>query len=134
MGNGEEFHGNSVCIGNIDNALDKKDKVAVGSFEGKLRLYSPQPKGFKSEDVLLDRDLGSPILQLKCAKGMISAKKDAEAGGENMNSLAILHTRKFVIGTVKLDTYGFKPIYTHEFSRNLFNFCNFGSQNPIACV
>jgi hypothetical protein len=39
VGSGEEFHTNSVCIGNVDNAKDGALKIATGSFEGKLRVY-----------------------------------------------------------------------------------------------
>lgn len=53
-----------------------------------------------------------------------------------MNCLAVLHPRRFVIASVKLSSYGFKAIHTHEFQRNLFNFClgSFGQKTPMACI
>lgn len=30
VGNGEEFDGNSVCLGNIDNAQPAENKIIVG--------------------------------------------------------------------------------------------------------
>lgn len=41
VGSSEEFHNSSICIGNVDNAPNNKDKIVVGSFEGKLRIFSP---------------------------------------------------------------------------------------------
>ena len=48
------------------------DKIIVGSFEGKLRIMTPMPREFKIEDMLLEKDLGQPILQVDCAKNLIS--------------------------------------------------------------
>jgi Bardet-Biedl syndrome 9 protein len=41
VGSSEEFHRASVCMGNIDNAQSPPDpsKIAVGSFQGYLRVY-----------------------------------------------------------------------------------------------
>ena len=39
VGNSEEFDHNSICLGTIDNR--GLIQVAVGSFEGILRIYNP---------------------------------------------------------------------------------------------
>lgn len=132
MGNGEEFHTNSVCLGNVDNAPNQQDKIIVGSFEGRLRVFTPQPRPFKSEDVLLDKDLGMPILQLKCARELVNPRKEPD-GSVDSNALAILHTRRFVIASVK---QGYQPVHSHDFQRNLFNFTigHFGSRYPMVCI
>ena len=62
VGSNEEFHNNSVCVGNVDNSCPPIDKIVVGSFEGILRIFSPQPRPFRTEDVVIEKDLGSPIL------------------------------------------------------------------------
>ena len=62
VGNNEEFHNNSICVGNVDNSEPHCDKIVVGSFEGKLRIYTPIPREFKIEDMLIEKDLGMPIL------------------------------------------------------------------------
>jgi len=41
VGQSEEFHCASVCIGNVDNSQPETDKICTGSFEGKLRIYTP---------------------------------------------------------------------------------------------
>lgn len=46
VGSSEEFHRNSICIGNIDNRHPPEPKIAVGSFEGYLRIYLPQTREF----------------------------------------------------------------------------------------
>lgn len=45
VGENEEFDHNSICLGNIDNDTTfKEDKIVVGSFEGKLRVFKPNRK------------------------------------------------------------------------------------------
>lgn len=42
VGEDEEFDHNSICIGNIDNDRETgEDKIVIGSFQGKLRIYKP---------------------------------------------------------------------------------------------
>ena len=50
-GSSEEFGGECLAVGNLDNAPDGALKLATGSFSGLLRLYSPREAGFKVEDV-----------------------------------------------------------------------------------
>ena len=46
------------------------ERIAVGSLSGILRIYNPHHdgEGFKPEQVLLEQNLGMPILQLACGK------------------------------------------------------------------
>lgn len=62
VGNNEEFHNGSVCIGNVDNMHPPQFKICTGSFESKLRIYSPFSRPFKIEDLLIEKDLQMPIL------------------------------------------------------------------------
>ena len=41
VGQNEEFHNASICIGNADNSQPASDKIITGSFEGKLRIFTP---------------------------------------------------------------------------------------------
>jgi len=41
VGSNEEFHSASICIGNVDNLLPPRQKIITGSFEAKLRIYTP---------------------------------------------------------------------------------------------
>ena len=61
-GENEEFHDKSICIGNVDNSNPPQDKIVVGSFEGILRIYSPQARQFRIEDVVIEKNLAAPIL------------------------------------------------------------------------
>ena len=72
VGSKEEFHTNSIDIGNVDNADQADNKIIVGSFEGILRIFTPQAREFKTEDQLLERDMKAPILQLKCFPNLVS--------------------------------------------------------------
>lgn len=76
-GNDEEFDQGLLCVANIDNAPDKQRtahantctdnaaKIIVGSFQGMLRIYAPRQQEFHPEDLMLEIDLGLPILQIE---------------------------------------------------------------------
>ena len=68
VGEDEEFDHNSVCIANIDNDKEKSDdKVVIGSFQGKLRIYKPNQQGnheYHIEDLIIEKDMKYPILQV----------------------------------------------------------------------
>jgi hypothetical protein len=40
------------------------DKLITGSYQGFLRIYSPQSGEFKSEQLLYEQQLEAPILQI----------------------------------------------------------------------
>jgi Bardet-Biedl syndrome 9 protein len=61
--------------------------LSLGSFEGILRVFRPQARQFNVNDLLLEKNLDLPILQLEIGK--FSYVCD--------NSLAILHSRKLVV-------------------------------------
>ena len=83
--------------------------------------------------MLIEKDLGQPILQVDCAKNLISPKVLHPLGGrasEETMAIAVLHSRKLVIAAVvTTDDYtNYKEVHTHNFNRNAFNFVigNFG--------
>jgi hypothetical protein len=66
VGENEEFDHNSICLGNIDNDTTfKEDKIVVGSFEGKLRVFKPNRKKnhkYHPDDLITEKQMGYPIL------------------------------------------------------------------------
>ena len=72
VGENEEFDHNSICIANIDNdERSTEDKIVVGSFEGKLRIYKPNRKknnAYHVEDLIIEKNMGYPILQVAAGK------------------------------------------------------------------
>lgn len=65
VGEREEFDKGSMALGNVDNDPDENQmKVVTGSLQGMLRVHHPRQPYFGIEDLLLEQDLGSPILQV----------------------------------------------------------------------
>ena len=115
VGNGEEFDSNSICVGNINNAVPETNKIVTGSFEGYLRIYDPKSGSSSSDDLLLEKNLNDGILQVALGK----------YGDNNELLLAVLHARMLVIYAVETDrdSTQIATVYKHELSRNSFNFC-----------
>eukprot|EP00347_Sterkiella_histriomuscorum_P008020 403346677 len=129
VGNNEEFDKGSITIGNVDNQEPAENKIVVASFEGILRVYRPQAKAYNVNDMLLEKNLNSPVLQLEIGKFSYACDY----------SLAILHLRKIVIAQItSTDQFSnYRVIYEHSFDRNAYNFISgtFGkSQKQIICV
>lgn len=40
------------------------DKIIVGSFQGFIRIYEPHPPSFAASHMILEKDLGMPIIQI----------------------------------------------------------------------
>lgn len=83
----EEFHDfGCLCVANIDNLptghgklvlpncdhckedSDLSDKIIVGSFQGYLRVYEPHPPVFSPGHVILEKQLGHPVIQIAAGK------------------------------------------------------------------
>jgi len=67
-------------------------KEYIGSFEGYLRVYRPRTKEFKASDMILERNMGMPILQVECGAFNNS--------NPNETCLAILHSRKLILASI----------------------------------
>lgn len=139
LGVNEEFQHTSMVIGNVDNEPKKKsnDKIVTGSFSGILRIHHPTSGEYKPRDLLLEKNLGQPILQI--AIGRFVATHDKE----KPLSLAVLHPRKMSVYTVETTTpnamgsleeggsgdggkirhYELVEHYAHDLKRMAFNFC-----------
>lgn len=53
-----------MVAGNVDNDPEEGNKLVTGSLQGMLRVHYPRQSSFRIEDLLLEQDLGTPILQL----------------------------------------------------------------------
>jgi Bardet-Biedl syndrome 9 protein len=84
----EEFDHGCMVVGNIDNAEPATEKIAVGSLQGMLRIYSPTRPQFRVEDLILEESLGAPILQLLLGRFIPAS---------NMLGLAVLHPKRLVV-------------------------------------
>jgi Bardet-Biedl syndrome 9 protein len=118
VGENEEFDHNSICIANIDNDESNDDKVVVGSFEGKLRIFKPNRKRnnkYHVEDLIIERNMGGPILQVSAGKFSKSVPGIC---------LAVLSNRALSLHHVE-STSSFSKIVDltcHKLERNAFNF------------
>jgi len=134
----EEFDVRSMAVGNVDNDKDGGDKIVVGSFQGMLRVLHPRKKGYQPEDLLLELNIGCPILQV-------------EVGNFSPNvqgvSIALLAPRKLIVGSIVRNQRGgeggpselgetdlfsrqceFRKEFEHQLERTAYNFTfgNFG--------
>lgn len=91
LGDEEEFDKGCLCLANIDNDSDGEAKLCVGSFSGMLRIFYPKQRDYHVDDLLLETDLGAPILQLACGTLAVNGRGVA---------LAVLHPRKMIVYTI----------------------------------
>ena len=147
----EQFNPQSMCVGDCEND-GSGDKILVGSLNGTLRIYKPSVSGYASEDTLLEKNLGSPILQVACG---IFASRTEEV------HIAVLHPRclavhrlvktpgsrrseetSVVSGETDLASgvsYDLKLVYQHKLKHTAYNMCKgpFGrtsGQTDFICV
>ncbi|XP_055974025.1 protein PTHB1 [Sorex fumeus] len=124
LGEKEEFDQGCLCLADVDNTGSGQDKIIVGSFMGYLRIFNPHPvkigDGAHAEDLLLEVQLQSPILQVEVGKFV---------SGTELLHLAVLHSRKlcvyFVSGTLGNvehgNQYQIKLMYEHNLQRTAYN-------------
>jgi len=143
QGINEEFHSTSLAIGNIDNEPSKisTDKIVTGSFSGILRIYYPKASESNAADLLIESNLGHPILQVELGRFVPNSKELA---------IAVLTPRKLTVFTVasknsdmtggsevfasgggassqdqssQIKSYHLVEQYSHDLQRLAFNFC-----------
>lgn len=91
LGSGEEFDQGSICVANVDNDPIGTVKIITGSLQGVLRVHQPHQQGYSIEDILLEAQLNSSILQLAAGNFL---------GGTSL-CLAVLHPRKLSVYTLQ---------------------------------
>jgi Bardet-Biedl syndrome 9 protein len=128
LGESEDFDFGCIAVGNVDNVYPPCNKVVIGSHQGILRVLKPSSSSYKVEDLLLEVDLGQPILQL--ALGKLIA-------GVDIIGLAILHPRSVVVYEVipqrnketddegSINYYSVQKHYEHNLGINGKNFTSY---------
>ena len=117
ISNNEEFDCNSIVIGNIDNENPFKQKIAVSSFSGFLRIFEPTFGEFKLEHRLFEKYFNEPILQIGFGNMIIN--------NINEKQLVMLYRKKIEVVQFKSlrgiteSTIKFK----HNMVRSCYNFC-----------
>lgn len=99
------------------------DKIVTGSYSGLLRIYYPRQNEYKIDDLMLEKNLEEPILQI--AAGRFSTVSSSRL------SLAVLHPRRLVVynviakedGKGNASYYEISRAYDHRLDRTAFNFC-----------
>jgi Bardet-Biedl syndrome 9 protein len=105
------------------------DKIAVGSFQGLVRVYRPEPGSFSPDHLLIEHQTGQPILQLETGR-FIQGSKQLQ--------LALLHPKEvavYSLGSQSSDDpsgpdqslsepsnlYTLSPVYRNSLSRTSCN-------------
>ena len=68
IGSSEDFGKDSLCVGNVDNEPNGNVKIVTGSFQGTLRIYYPKGGEYRIEDLMVEQQLGAPVLHLALGK------------------------------------------------------------------
>lgn len=63
----EEFDAGHLAVGKF-GTRDENHRVAVCSFDGRIRIFEPREGGYKPAHLLLEREEGKPILQVMTFK------------------------------------------------------------------
>ena len=72
-GSDEEFVKGSLAVGNVDNDRSGSNKIVTGSLSGYLRIFHPKTSDYKIEDLMIEQQLGEPILQVEVVSGFLFA-------------------------------------------------------------
>mmetsp|Transcript_20767 Transcript_20767/g.45693 ORF Transcript_20767/g.45693 Transcript_20767/m.45693 type:complete len:862 (-) Transcript_20767:203-2788(-) len=122
-GQDEDFDVGCLCVANIDNEPGGKNKIVTGSHQGMLRMYCPKQREYKIEDLIMEKNMELPILQV--GAGLF-------VQGSRELCLAVLHPMKLSIYLVSAVSsvaggavvyYSLALAYEHNLTRPAFNFC-----------
>mmetsp|Transcript_22717 Transcript_22717/g.63135 ORF Transcript_22717/g.63135 Transcript_22717/m.63135 type:complete len:875 (-) Transcript_22717:176-2800(-) len=121
-GQDEEFDVGCLCVANIDNEPGGTNKIITGSFQGILRMYCPKQKEYKIEDLILEKNMEAPILQIAAGRFVQGSREIC---------LALLHPMKLSVYMVSavssggsVNYYSLAQAYEHQLTRPAFNFCH----------
>ncbi|CAF3434621.1 unnamed protein product [Rotaria sp. Silwood1] len=132
VGSGEQFDYGCLKVGSFTE--DLTNKIVVGSHQGILRIYSPSSSQSDSitnnhaNDLLLEKNLGMPIIQIEIGKFVSTS---------SVNQIAILFSQKISVYDYNeqsgMTEHGrqidLELNYEHNLNRPTFNMCKgqFGS-------
>mmetsp|Transcript_80274 Transcript_80274/g.260005 ORF Transcript_80274/g.260005 Transcript_80274/m.260005 type:complete len:873 (-) Transcript_80274:89-2707(-) len=121
-GQDEDFDVGCLCVANIDNEPGGTNKIITGSFQGVLRMYCPKQREYKIEDLILEKNMEAPILQVAAGRFV---------QGSRELCLALLHPNRLVVYMVSavssggsVNYYSLAQAYEHQLARPAFNFCH----------
>ena len=102
-------------------------KIVTGSFSGLLRIYYPRQQAYRIEDLMIEQNLGMPILQVAAGRFV---------SGSDQLALAVLHPRRlavYMVGAMggqgsAASYYSMVKAYEHTLGEGgehftAFNFC-----------
>eukprot|EP00960_Hanusia_phi_P040174 754286-Hanusia_phi.AAC.3 len=120
---GEEVS-SSLLIANIDSSPEEDDKIVVGGLSGVLRIYRAAGKGYKPGDLMLEVQLGAPILQVEAGRFSPHSSKEVALAVLFPKALAVFSVSTTVVpGEATEDVFmNLSLLYKHELKRSAFNF------------
>lgn len=120
----EETGQGNLIVANIDNDVNEHVKIVTASYSGFLRIYYPRQATYKIDDLLLEKNLELPILQIAAGRFLPTANK---------LGICVLHPRKLVVfsiqnikekGSSDTSYYQLVPVFEHKLDRTSYNFCH----------
>ncbi|KRX10421.1 hypothetical protein PPERSA_10520 [Pseudocohnilembus persalinus] len=130
LASNEEFDDRHLLVMNIDNNEKNNENIVIGSFQGYLRIFSPQKGEYKVTHLLFEHNFNEPIIQV--------------GGGEllsftNQNAVAVLLFKKLIVIQFANSITGMqhKVVYQHGLERNAYNMVigKFGkNQKDYICI
>mmetsp|Transcript_41849 Transcript_41849/g.130258 ORF Transcript_41849/g.130258 Transcript_41849/m.130258 type:complete len:396 (-) Transcript_41849:64-1251(-) len=94
----------------------------IGSFQGLLHMYCPKQMEYKIEDLIYEKNMEAPILQIAAGKFV---------QGSRELCLALLHPMKLAVYMVSavssggsVNYYSLAQAYEHQLVRPAFNLCH----------
>lgn len=114
VGENEEFDSNHLCIASLNSSSPADSHIILGSFQGKLRIFSPKFREYKVEDLLFEKDFQMPIIQVSVGKFIPTSTE---------NSLCVLFFKKFSVFSLGFSNNGItcKLVYENNLQRNAYN-------------
>lgn len=114
VGENEEFDSNHLCVASLNQEKPSESHLIVGSFQGKLRIYSPKFREYRIEDLLFEKDFQMPIIQIVVGQFIPTSAEKA---------LCILFFKKYSVFSINFSANGIscKLLYENNLQRNAFN-------------
>eukprot|EP01083_Nonionella_stella_P086920 241654_1 len=121
----EEYDIGCLEVANIDNDPSENAKIIIGNFQGVLKVFLPRQSDYKIEDLLLEQNLGQPILQLGVGR-FISNSLDLALAALHPRSIAVYSFTAVSSAGSEVSYYETTKAYEHKLKRTSANF-TFGS-------
>lgn len=83
----EEFDAGHMAVGKF-GTREENHRIAIGSFDGRLRVFEPREGGFKPQHLVIEKNEERPILQICLMKFTEDALDDY---------IAVLFSKGFVV-------------------------------------